>query len=221
MTQPIDSIARSLSADMQALASVSQNVANLTTPGYRANRRVDGFETALTGLDLSDGALVNTGRPADLALQGHGFFGVQQDGKTFLTRSGQFRVDNEGRLVDGAGRAVLGEGGPITLAAGDFSIAENGDIHQAGSVVDRLALFDASSASALEALGDGLYSMTGDAVSASAKVHQGALEGSNVDPGSEMVHLMEITRHAGAVQHAISTYHAALIAGIDRIGKDS
>lgn len=221
MTQSIDTIARSLSADMHALAGVSQNVANMTTPGYRASRQVETFESTLSALDLGDGALVNTGRPADLALQGHGFFGVQQDGKTLLTRSGQFRVDESGNLVDTAGRAVMGEGGPIVLGAGEFSVMENGDVRQAGSVVDRLALFDAADASSLQALGDGLYGLQGDPVPGTAKVHQGALEGSNVDPGGEMVRLMEITRHAGAVQHAISTYHAALSAGIDRLGKDS
>jgi flagellar basal body rod protein FlgG len=221
MTQPIDNIARSLSADVRALTTVSQNVANLTTPGYRASRRAEGFSSTLSSVDLKDGALVDTGRPADLALQGRGFFTVQQGDRTFLTRGGQFRVDADGNLLDNGGRAVLGESGPIQLAAGDFTVAENGEIRQAGAVVDQLALVDVDDPAGLESVGDGLFAYAGEPSEGSAKVHQGELEGSNVDPGNEMVRLMEISRHAGSVQRAISTYHAALIAGIDQIGKES
>jgi flagellar basal-body rod protein FlgF len=221
MTQPIDNIARSLSADVRALTTVSQNVANLTTPGYRASRRVEGFDTTLSTIDLHDGALVDTGRPADLALQGRGFFTVQQGERSFLTRGGQFRVDADGHLVDGGGRAVLGEDGPIQLSGDVFDVAENGEIRQGGQVVDQLALMDVDDPSGLESVGDGLFAYAGAPVDGTAKVHQGALEGSNVDPGNEMVRLMEISRHAGSVQRAISTYHAALIAGIDQIGKES
>jgi len=221
MTQSIDMIARALSADVNALSNVSQNVANLTTPGYRATRRADGFEATLTTLDLRDGALVTTGRPSDLALQGRGFFAVQQDGKTFLTRAGQFLVNTDGQLIDSAGRILMGKSGAIAVGAGAFAIGETGEVRQGGEVIDQIALLDAADGATVEALGDGLYRMSGDSIASSAKVHQGALEGSNVDPGGEMVRLMEITRHAGAVQHAISTYHAALIAGIDRLGKES
>ena len=225
MSDPISSIARYLSADVRALGTLSQNVANLTTPGYRAVQRAEGFEGALGGavtrVDQRDGALVQTGRPLDLALQGQGFFQVSAgDDRVFLTRAGQFSLDAGGRLVDAQGRAVLGAEGPIVLAHAAVTIGEDGAIRDGNEVVAQLALVDVADGASLQALGGGLYaaSATGEA---DARVHQGALEGSNVDPGEEMVRLMQLSRHASSIQHAISTYHAALVAGIDQIGKDS
>ncbi|HVI55105.1 MAG TPA: flagellar hook basal-body protein [Luteibacter sp.] len=225
MTDPISYIARFLSADVRALGTLSQNVANMTTPGYRALRRVEGFGatlTASTSVNRDDGALIHTGRPLDLALQGPGFFQVTDGDRTFLTRNGQFVLGADGRVVDARGRALVGESGPLSIAGGAITIGEDGSVRADGEDVDRIGLVDVPADVSLDVLGDGLYSAPdGSTSEASAKVHQGALEGSNVDPGSEMVKLMELTRHAGSVQHAISTYHSAVIAGIDELGKES
>lgn len=224
MSDPISAMARYLSADVRALGTLSQNVANLTTPGYRAVQRVERFGDALdavTRVDRRDGALIHTGRPLDLALQGNGFFQVMLGDQVYLTRSGQFELNAAGELVDGQGRVVQGADGPITLASDAVTIGEDGAIREGTDTVGQLAVVDVADGAPLQALGNGLYATTGDTVEAGAKVHQGALEGSNVDPGHEMVRLMELSRHAGSIQHAISTYHSALVAGIDQIGKDS
>jgi flagellar basal-body rod protein FlgF len=225
MTDPISSLSHYLSADVRALGTLSQNVANLTTPGYRALRRVEGFNASLspaTRLDRHDGALMHTGRPLDLALQGDGFFQVSDGERTFLTRNGQFVLGADGRVTDAHGRALMGQAGPVSLASDAVVIGEDGSIRANGEVSDHLAIASVPGDVELTVAGDGLYTAPdGAAAEGSAKVHQGALEGSNVDPGHEMVQLMELTRHAGSVQHAISTYHAALIAGIDELGKDS
>jgi flagellar basal body rod protein FlgG len=223
MSDPITAIARYLSADVRALGTLSQNVANLTTPGYRAVQRAESFGDALaasTRVDRRDGALMHTGRPLDLALQGPGFFQVGVGDRVFLTRNGQFELDAEGRLVDSQGRALLGASGPIVLAHDAVTIGEDGAIRDGNDVVDRIALVDAADDAQLQLLGNGLYTAAAT-TEATARVHQGALEGSNVDPGHEMVQLMQISRHASSVQHAITTYHTALVAGIDQIGKDS
>jgi flagellar basal body rod protein FlgG len=225
MTDPITSLSHYLSADVRALGTLSQNVANLTTPGYRALRRVEGFNATLapaTRLDQHDGALVHTGRPLDLALQGDGFFQVSDGQRTYLTRNGQFVLGADGRVTDAHGRALLGQGGPLSIDSDAVVIGEDGSIRSKGEVTDHLAIASVAADVDLSILGDGLYAAPDGATGeGTAKVHQGALEGSNVDPGHEMVQLMELTRHAGSVQHAISTYHAALIAGIDELGKDS
>lgn len=225
MTDPISSLSRYLSADVRALGTLSQNVANMTTPGYRSVSRVEGFGAALapsTRIDRRDGALIHTGRPLDLALQGPGFFQVTDGQRTFLTRNGQFAVGADGRVLDAAGRALMGESGPLSLGSGAVIIGEDGSIRSGGTDLDRLGLVDVPADLSLEALGEGLYAMPeGATTAAQAKVHQGALEGSNVDPGHEMVQLMELTRHAGSVQRAIATYHSAVIAGIDELGKET
>lgn len=223
MSDPISAIAHYLSADVRALGTLSQNVANMTTPGYRSVQRVDGFSDSLAStvrVDRRDGALMHTGRPLDLALQGSGFFQVGVGDQVFLTRDGQFSLDPSGQLVDSQGRAVLGASGPITLAHDAVTIGEDGSIRDGNDVVGQLAMVDVADGAQLQALGNGLYTATG-AMDAMVKVHQGSLEGSNVDPGHEMVRLMELSRHASSIQHAISTYHTALVAGIDQIGKDS
>lgn len=224
MSDPISSIARYLSADVRALGTLSQNVANLTTPGYRAVKRVEGFDGAMgaasTRVDTRDGALIQTGRSLDLALQGPGFFQVSAGDQVFLTRAGQFSLDATGKLVDAQGRAVLGASGPIVLSDAAVTIGEDGAIRHGAEMIAQLALVDVAEGAALQPLGGGLYAASATA-EAGARVHQGALEGSNVDPGEEMVRLMQLSRHAGSIQHAISTYHTALVAGIDQIGKDS
>ena len=225
MTDPISSLTRYLRADVRALGTLSQNVANMTTPGYRAIDRVEGFGAALTPatrIDRHDGALIHTGRPLDLALQGAGFFQVTDGRQSFLTRNGQSVLGADGRAVDADGRALLGDSGPLSLGPGAVTIGEDGAIRIDGQEAGRIGLVDVPADMSLEPVGNGLYAMpdgvTGDAA---AKVHQGALEGSNVDPGHEMVRLMELTRHAGSVQRAIATYHSAVIAGIDELGKET
>lgn len=224
MTDSIGSIARSLSADLRELGTVSQNVANMTTPGYRALQTAPGFLAGAEGqgrVDTRDGALIHTGRPLDIALQGQGYFQVQVGDRVYLTRSGQFRRDANGGWVDAAGHAVLGVDGPLVSDSDDITVADDGTLRAGNQAVGQLAIVDAASADALEPVGDGLYAVSGDVLPASAHVFQGSLEGSNVDPGHEMVRLMELTRHAGSVQHALSAYHAAVLAGIDELGKDS
>lgn len=223
MSDPITAIAHYLSADVRALGTLSQNVANLTTPGYRAVQRADDFGTTLTAttrVDRRDGALIHTGRSLDVALQGPGFFQVGNGSQVFLTRNGQFQLNASGTLVDSQGRAVLGADGPIVLSHDSVVIGQDGTIRDGTDTVGQLALVDVPDDAQLQLAGNGLFtaSATSEAI---GRVHQGALEGSNVDPGYEMVRLMELSRHASSVQHAISTYHAALVAGIDQIGKDS
>jgi flagellar basal-body rod protein FlgF len=224
MTDPISSIVQYLSADVRALGTLGQNVANLTTPGFRAVQRVENFGSTLastTRVDTRDGALIHTGRPLDMALQGTGFFQVSSGGQTYLTRNGQFELDVNGQLVDAMGRAVMGKDGPISLTSDAVTIGEDGSIRDGTDVVDQLALVDVADGGQVQSLGQGLYTVSGDTVDAQSKVHQGSLEGSNVDPGHEVVRMMELSRHASSIQHAISTYHATLVAGIDEIGKDT
>lgn len=225
MTDPISSLTRYLSADVRALGTLSQNVANMTTPGYRAISRIEGFGASLAGAtrtNRDDGALIHTGRPLDLALQGSGFFQVSDGERSFLTRNGQFTLASDGRVVDAHGRALVGQSGPLSLPSDAVTIGEDGAIRAGTEEVDRIGLVDLPADAALQPLGDGLFAMPAEGLGdAAAKVHQGSLEGSNVDPGHEMVQLMELTRHAGSVQRAIATYHSAVIAGIDELGKET
>jgi flagellar basal body rod protein FlgG len=221
MDSTIASITRYLGQDVEALNVASQNIANLRTPGYRAQKLMPDFSGTLAGvqvhLDMSDGALEQTGRPLDVALQGPGFFSVDVDGTTHLMRAGQLGINSEGQLVDPAGHEVLGQGGPITLGP-TARIRADGSVIDAGRVVDRLRIVQVLHPEQLQDRGGGLYAYTGAVQDWDGALHVGTLEQSNVDPGSEMVRLMEITRHAQSLQHAMEAYDQVLQAGINHIG---
>jgi flagellar basal-body rod protein FlgF len=225
MSNIIPGIASYLSNDIDALDVLSQNVANMRTTGYRAERLAVDFRTGLLNntptLDLEDGSLSTTGHPLDLAIRGPGFFAVDVGGQTMLTRNGQFHIDADQQLVDSAGHPVLGKSGPITLSHANVHINAAGEITDGNDTVDSLNIVNVTKPSALREMGDGLYSYSGDGGDFIGRIQQGALEQSNVDPGAEMVRLMALTRHAQSVQRAIQAYDAALQEGINHIGDNS
>ena len=226
MSTVIPGIARYLSNDVDALDVLSQNVANMRTTGYRAERLATDFRTGLLEnsptLDLADGSLSTTGHPLDLAIRGPGFFVVNVNGQSLLTRNGQFHLDANQQLVDAAGHPVMGQAGPITLNHANVHIDAAGVITDGGDDVDALQIVNVDRPGELREMGDGLYSFSGNnSGQFIGQVQQGALEQSNVDPGEQMVRLMALTRHAQSVQRAIQAYDAALQAGINHIGDNS
>lgn len=225
MSQFISSIARYLSNDLRALDTVSQNVANMGTTGYRTERLRTDFRTGMPDpepvLDLADGSLDVTGKPLDLAIQGPGFFVVSVNGQAMLTRDGQFHLDASGQLVDVAGHPVLGQSGPITLAHDRVHVDAAGQIVDGNRAVDSLHIVAVGNPDALREMGSGLYAYSGSEADWNGSIHQGALERSNVDAGTEMVRLMELTRHAQSVQRAILAYDQAMQDGINHMGDNN
>ena len=225
MSNVVTGIARYLTQDVDALDVVSQNVANMRTSGYRAERLKPDFKTGdmapLPQLDLADGTLRHTGQPLDVAIQGAGFFVVDVDGQPMLTRNGQFHLDAERQLVDVAGHPVMGQSGPITLEHAQVRIDGKGQIVDGKDTVDTLRVVGVTTADGLRDMGAGLYTYGGAQGEWNGSLHQGALEQSNVDPGVEIVRLMALTRHAQSVQRAIQAYDQALQTGINHIGDNS
>ena len=118
-----------LTSEATALSAIANNLANQNTTGYKDSQVLfsDLFYQNLgtTGsgdpIQLGAGASVgsmpsmftqgsvsSTGVPTDVAIQGNGFFVVQQDGITSYTRSGNFSVDKNNYLVTADGQQVLG-----------------------------------------------------------------------------------------------------------------
>ena len=111
---------------------IANNLANVDTVGFKKDlavfqaRYAEGIEQGLvpadaetienegggvmtveTVTDFSGAPLKRTGRPLDMAVRGDGFFAVQKDGETFLTRAGDFRLTEQGTLVTQQGYPVL------------------------------------------------------------------------------------------------------------------
>lgn len=204
-----------LATSQRRLDAVSRNVANATTPGFKAT---SSFETALslqnsasplqTHTSFSQGPLRATGRALDLAVDGPGFFRVSDETGVYYTRAGAFERDTQGRLVDAAGRALQSaSGGDIAVGSGAFEINSRGVIIQDGAPVAQIGLFDAD-ADAITADG-GLYFRIDDARTRDApqtSVRQGMLEASNVDLATQMMAMMAAIRSAEAGARIVQTY---------------
>jgi flagellar basal-body rod protein FlgF len=205
---------------MQAQAVNANNLANVSTTGFRqeletlATREVQGtgFDSRAYGIgvgagfDATPGSLRTTGRDLDVAIQGSGWLAVRApDGGEAYTRAGDLRTDSAGRLVNGGGHLVLGNGGPVALPPNEgVTIGSDGSISiqplggDAGSLaqVDRLRLVDPP-AEALTRGEDGLMRLRdggGAALDAGVRVASGKLEGSNVDALDAMVRQLELAR---------------------------
>ncbi len=205
---------------MLAQAVNTNNLANVNTTGFRADLEAfrslpvygPGYpsrvyaQTERPGMDLLAGTFSTTGRELDVAVNGEGWIAVQDaDGKEAYTRAGDLRVTVNGRLETGAGRAVMGNGGPIAVppfekfeigADGTISIRPIGQAANALAVVDRIKLVKPPQGQ-MEKGTDGLMRVKDgkDAVAdATVQLSSGVLESSNVNAIEAMVRMLELGR---------------------------
>ncbi|MCP3671677.1 MAG: flagellar hook-basal body complex protein, partial [Gammaproteobacteria bacterium] len=143
-----------------AQAANSNNLANATTTGFLADLQQfrsmpvfgDGHPTRVYALserpatDFKSGAIVQTGRELDVALNGKGWITVQApDGSEAYTRRGDLKLDANGLLTTGNGLPVTGNGGPIAIPPAEkIDIAPDGtiSIRPLGQAVNELAIVD-------------------------------------------------------------------------------
>ncbi len=151
-------------------------------------------------VDNSPGPLRDTGRMADFAVVGRGYFVIQTEQGEQYTRNGHFTVDASGRLVTADGAPVLGTGGPIEIdGSSPFSVGRDGSVTVNGSVGARLQIVDFPDPSRLQHRGDSrLSAPKGEAAQPlspeQVEVVQGQLEGSNVDPVYTLVAMISAQR---------------------------
>ncbi len=158
----------------------------------------------------SAGAIEQTGRPFDLAIEGDGFFQVQlPSGEVGYTRDGSFSVSDEGTLVTAGGYTVL-PGIDIPDDTADVQISRNGivTVTRGGEVsepleIGRIELARFANPSGLMALGENLYAesaASGDPLlgfpqeEGMGRLLQGSLEASNVEIVQEMVDMITSMR---------------------------
>jgi flagellar basal-body rod protein FlgF len=210
------------------LDTAASNIANVSTTGYKKDEVAAGLPAADSAeviktsgyIDLSQGELVKTDNPFDLALEGEGFFVAGEGGKTGFTRDGRFSLDAGGRLVTAGGLPVQGKSGPITvnptLAA---VINSDGTLMQGGNVVDKIKVVKFLKPGALQKSGGGLLTGTEAGTEAAAAVRQGFVESSNVKMIEEMASLMQVMRNFDSIQKGITSQDMAtgkLIAAMGR-----
>ncbi|GAA0627118.1 flagellar basal-body rod protein FlgF [Brevundimonas kwangchunensis] len=222
---------------------VANNIANADTTGFKVEQLLVGEEVGErarnafirpgvsfvldngVGRDFSQGALSQTGRTLDFAIEGEGaFFTVQDGADQAYTRDGAFTLDAQGRLTTETGHAVLGDGGEIVInpELGQVSVGADGTISQDGETIGRLSVVRFDSLGVLEKSGDGLYRNASNAVAQEApdaRVRQGMLEGSNVNPILEITNLIEIQRAYESVTRMIENTTDLSRRAVERLGR--
>ncbi len=220
-----------LLARSQALDSVANNLANVSTPGYRAGHNV--FRSLLATssifpisnlnyavnnysvlggneIDLSQGNLDHTGNDLDFGIQGAGFFVVKTASGDVFTRNGNFHVSAKDQLVTADGDPVIGENGrPIPIVGAPVSVSADGTISVNGALAGKLKVVNFPPGTPIESLGRTYYSAPEQSAvpAPQASIQQGTLEASNVNPVASAVELVTVQRYAELMQRALSLFH--------------
>jgi flagellar basal body rod protein FlgG len=158
-----------------------------------------GIWLARTHTDFSEGASIKTDNPLDVLIAGEGFLRVSADGQEYLTRDGRLLMDADGWLVSATdGASILGQAGqPIRLnpRGGAISIDQDGRIKQGQLTAGRLGLVSVDNERALRKAGASRFELGGAALMRSpAKIIQGHVESSGVEPIKELVTMIEASR---------------------------
>ncbi len=204
------------SRTLSSLQVRANNLANVNTPGFRADLEqanavaVEGYgydsrhmaQVQNNGVSLEPGPLMATGRDLDIAIQGRGLIAVEDGNGEAYTRHGSMQVDSELRLTIN-GRAVIGENGPIVLpeydsvhigSDGVVSVKPRGEIVM--SEIERIKLVDIPAGELTKTATGLLIPVDGQEAPANEDVTlvSGHLEGSNVSSIEQLVATMSLNR---------------------------
>ena len=222
-----------LLARTQALDTASNNLANASTSGFRAQREFfrglmstgldaldEGSQVGNTvnsygilggsTIDLGQGPLVMTSNPLDLALSGDGFFAIQTKAGTRYTRDGSFGRSAAGQMQTASGEPVLDDKGKaITLPSGPVEISADGTVSVAGASVARIGVYTFPPTTRLLTEGANRFVAGPDdkPVAGTAEVRQGSIEGANQDSVTGTMKLVLLQRQAEMMQKAVSVFH--------------
>ena len=234
MLEGLYSAASGMEAQQQQFDAISNDMANVDTPGYQST--IIGFHDLLysngdygsnvatgagtqaeqMGYDETQGAIQQTGQPLDVAIEGQGYLEVRrQDGSIGLTRNGALQLNDKRQLTTQTGLLVQP---PITVPAGvdpsQVSISSDGTVQAGSQKLGKLTLVDVPAPNGLVADGDSVFSATAASgalkPAKGATVQQGALEGSNVNLGEEMSKMMAAQQQYSMGSQAIQ-YQAQML----------
>jgi flagellar basal-body rod protein FlgG len=222
--------ASGMEAQQTQLNAVSNDLANIDTPGYQAEvlgfhdllytspgpQNATNFATGagssadVVGRDQALGQLQQTGRPLDVAVLGQGFLEVRRpDGTLGLTRNGTLELNANRQLTTSTGMLLVP---PVTIPNGastdKLTITANGNVEVSGRVAGRIGLVTVPAPNGLLDAGDSTFSASAASgairPARSATLQQGALEGSNVDMTTAMAEMIDAQRSYQMDSKAIS-----------------
>jgi flagellar basal-body rod protein FlgG len=230
MLEGMYSAAAGMAAQQQQLDAIGNDLANLSTTGYKSARiafsdllynQVNLAGTATThgagasatmiGRSQGEGSLQQTGNPLDLAIEGDGYFQVTgPGGKVALTRDGSFAVDGGGAITNAFGNQLSP---PIKLPSGvspgEVRISASGVVSAGAKKLGQIQLVTVTSPAHLLGEANGLLSTNAASgtphPATAATLRQGALEQSNVDLAKAMSLMVTTQRSFQMSSSAIQT----------------
>ena len=226
MSEVSTQIATSVDSLMYEFEVITNNLANVNTPGYK--RRCNAFTAALQqsmeqgtepeysgpleGLDFSQGNLSLTSRSLDFALHGKGFFAIETTEGLLYTRNGSFSINQNRQIVDNLGRLVAGVNKPITIPAEvdltQLNVSDNGTVSANGVMFGQFNIVDfGEDESKLTLAGNSCYKAPEDITPQQATdviVKNGYAESSNVKMVEELVDMIMVTRLYQANMNTLS-----------------
>ena len=208
---------------MQSLDLLANNLANTATAGFKRDTEYYGLynseessgDTQLPVIerewtDFSQGTMIATGNPMDVALSGNGFLVVNGPNGPLYTRNGNLQILANGTLATGDGYALQDatSGNTIQLAANkSIQISTEGIVTQDGQSVGQLKVVDFKDLKSLTKLGNACFQNTGAAntpvAAQSTQVEQGKIEGSNVPVAEAAMRLVGVMRQFEMLQKAV------------------
>lgn len=223
---------------LKELQAVANNIANISTTGFRREGVVfaeelraldaEGGGVAMTSArvrftDGSIGGTTQTNGTFDLAIDGPGFFMVESPSGERLTRAGSFSANSDGDLVSMGGLRVLDSGGaPIFVPpdASEIGVAQDGTVSIAGRPTAQIGIFEVENPQMLTREDGVLFrSETEAAPAQNSRVMQGFLEGSNVDAVTEMARLIEVQRAYELGQNLLDSENERIRSSIKALGR--
>ena len=203
-----------LDAQLRLVDVIAGNLANMNTPGFKAQRmqfsdwldhQPNGEQVAFsqdraTWHDLAPGPLNHTGNPLDLAISGSGYFTVSTPRGPRLTRDGRFAVMPNGTISDELGDALLDSAGqPVKISPDDTELTVTADgtlSSQQNGQIAKIGVVQPADPHQLMAEGGTTFQVADGKTSPvpQAKLVQGAIEESNVQPIAEVTRLIDAQR---------------------------
>lgn len=216
---------------MRELQIIANNIANTSTTGFKSegamfsehvaalggnDQSLSMANSAVRATNHTQGALARTGAPFDLAIEGEGFFQVLTPQGERLTRAGSFTPNEAGDLVTMDGYPILGAGGaPVFVPpdAGAIAIGADGTISAGGDPIGQIGLVLPEDPAQLTREGGTFFVSEGPVGDApDARMIQGFLEQSNVNPMAQIGRMIEVQRAYELGQSFLEQEH-------ERIGK--
>lgn len=212
---------------LQMMDTISDNISNGQTTGFKKSgisfeailerprrpedaRGIDYAKIKEGFTDFSQGGLTRTGLPLQVAIEGEGFFKVQDgNGQVFFTRQGLLRRDISGNMLTPQGMKVLGEDGrPLNFPSEEVVIDEEGMASFSDGVKVRIPVYEVPDVKKLARVGGAFRSGPESAATLMEKprVYQGYVEDSNVNTMQETARMMEALRVFEACQKLMKSY---------------